>query len=283
MARRKGVNERNRYQQRKKKVVNTIRSTAPKAITLMLAAVLTVSAAAFCWLQREKAAEYLKSSRLFKVRSIMVKGNELVQTSVILDRCDFKTSSSLSLIDPAAVAEKLSAHPWIEHARCVKKWWGSVVIEVSERKPVALINAGEIHLVDKNGIILPLDTGSVCDLPLVNGVKLRKEQNGKKYISTEAIRRINVIIKAVHSADKELFRIMPQFDVSDEKVARFLSMTPRTVVEIGYDVQFTQLKNLRYLLETLSARGESPACINIQYHNLAFVKPDAASTIAPVN
>lgn len=283
MPRRKGVNERNRYQQRKKKVVHTIRSTAPKVITMMFVVTLVVSAAVCCWLQREKAADYLKSSRLFKVRSIMVKGNELVQTSVILDRCDLKTASSLHLIDPAAVAEKLSAHPWIEHARCVKKWWGSVVIEVSERKPVAMINTGEIHLVDKNGIVLPLDTGSACELPLVSGVKLRMQQNGRKYISSEAIGRINVIIEAVNSADKELFRIMPQFDVSDEKVARFLSMTPRTVVEIGYDVQLTQLKNLRYLLETLSVRGESPACINIQYHNLAFVKPDAASGTAPVN
>ncbi len=75
-------------------------------------------------------------------------------------------------VDTAAVAARVEALPWVAEARVTRSWTGSVVIEVTERQPVAAaLAAPDVWvLVDAEGRVL---TGSVevpPGLPRMSGV-----------------------------------------------------------------------------------------------------------------
>jgi cell division septal protein FtsQ len=269
---RKGVNYRKNYIKKRQDRVRKIRKTAPfVGIGVLIAGALTALIYGGM-IGYEKVAAAVASSDLLTVRKVTVKGNDRVSLAEILNECGIDATSKIFKVNNATVAAHLTDNPWIGQVRCIKKWWGSVVIEIRERTPIALANVGEVVLVDGSGAVIPLEKGRTYNLPMINGAHLLTKRNGERYIDSGVIARVRGFIEAVDAVDSSLFDIVTQLDISDRYVVRGFAVAPETVIEIGYDADSAQVKNLRYLLDAFVARHETPARINVQYRNLAFVK-----------
>jgi cell division septal protein FtsQ len=283
MTKRKGVNSRKRYVRMRQERARKIRKTAPVVLVVLLIAGALAGVTYSGMIGYEKIAAAVSSSKLFTVKNVMVKGNERVSVAEVLDKCGISTVSKMYKVNTAAVAANLAGNPWIEQVRCVKKWWGSVVIEIRERTPIALVTAGNVMLVDGSGTVIPIEPGKDYKLPMLIGARVVADDNGRRHIDSGTIARVNRFITTVRATDASLFDIIPQFDVTDRGVVRGFAVSPKTMVEIGYDTDFSQLKNLRYLLDALVARHEAPERINAQYRNLAFVRTDENNDVMHVD
>lgn len=271
MVKRKGVNSRKRIIQRKKKVAGSVRKMGPVVLIVMMAAVALYVGISKLAITPEKVVTAVKSSRLLSVRTVKVKGNRLVAAEAILTQCGLAGTTGLLEVNSAAVSAALARNPWIENARCIKRLWGKVVIEIKERVPVAMVNAGEVLLVDRYGRIMPVEPNKRYDLPLVNGLPVKKDRNGMRYVDSIAIARVTVFFELLHSYNPKWYRMMPQFDMSSTRCVRGYAVEPPTIVEMDYLINREQFENLGYMLTTLATRSDVPACINAQYQNLAFV------------
>jgi cell division protein FtsQ len=110
----------------------------------------------------------LRRMAFFHVRRIEILGTRYLAPSDILDRLHVDTT--VSVWDPTAPLEgRLASDPEIERATIRRKLPGTLVVEVTERTPVALVPAdGGFRVYDARGIPLPIDPARVTvDAPVL--------------------------------------------------------------------------------------------------------------------
>lgn len=111
----------------------------------------------------------LRRMAFFHVRRIEIVGARYVAPSDILARLHVDTLASVW--DPTApLAARVMTHAEVERAVVRRKLPGTLVVEVSERPPVALVPAaGGFRVYDARGVALPIDPARVSvDAPVLS-------------------------------------------------------------------------------------------------------------------
>lgn len=276
MAKRKrtGVNTQKKQLQRKTKTRLRVKRLLPRLVVLALILAMVSGLVYGGIFSYEKIQAKVATSHLFNVRSIIVKGTHRLDKKKILERAGFKSEVKLYAVKPAVVMASLSAEPWVERARCVRRWWGSVVIEIVERKPIALINSGSIQLVDRYGIVLPCEAGKVYDLPLVSGVKSGVAADGLTVIDSLATVRLVRVLTLLAEANENLPGLVAQLDLSDKVVIHMTMAESPAVIAIDNETTKEQLINLACLIDVLKNDTLRLSRIDMRYQNLAFLQQE---------
>ncbi len=108
-------------------------------------------------------------SPYFAVVEFQVAGNTVLSDEEIVARCG-RTHESIFAFDLDKSAALIEANPWVESARLRRKLPGTIIIEVTERSPVAFLPSGDKNwLVDDTGRILGADDGSRDGLVALTG------------------------------------------------------------------------------------------------------------------
>jgi cell division protein FtsQ len=114
------------------------------------------------------APRVLRQLAFFRVRKVEVNGLRYTPAGEVLARLNVDTTRSVwDPLDP--LAERVMAHPQVESAFVSRKLPGTIVVNVVERRPVALVPIGaELRAVDERGVTLPLDPSHTpVDAPVV--------------------------------------------------------------------------------------------------------------------
>jgi hypothetical protein len=90
----------------------------------------------------------------------------------IITQLDLPKPSSLWSIDPDLLTEQLEAHPWIRSVTFDRVFPHSLVVQVEERRPAAVLKAsGKDYFLDVEGYVLPGEMTEVSrTLPVVEGM-----------------------------------------------------------------------------------------------------------------
>ncbi|HEV7993194.1 MAG TPA: FtsQ-type POTRA domain-containing protein [Gemmatimonadaceae bacterium] len=110
----------------------------------------------------------LRHLAFFRVRQVEILGTRYTAPGELLER--LKVDTSRSVWDPLAPLEaRLRSHPQVESVTVSRRLPGTLVVNVTERHPVALVNAaGGLRAVDERGVRLPLDPSRTpVDAPIV--------------------------------------------------------------------------------------------------------------------
>ena len=129
----------------------------------LAAALLAVLVAAPLW-----GPPLLSKLAFFRVRKVEVIGLRYTPAAEIIERLHVDTSRSVW--DPLLpLAQHVRTHPQVAEATVTRKLPGTLVVEVVERRPVALVSTGEgLRAVDERGVKLPLDPSRTpVDAPIV--------------------------------------------------------------------------------------------------------------------
>jgi cell division protein FtsQ len=105
----------------------------------------------------------------FRVRKVEVLGLRYTPPGEVLDRLHVDTTHSVwEPLEP--LAARVRAHPQVANAVVTRKLPGTLVVDVTERRPVALVPAGAtLRAVDERGVLLPLDPSRTpVDAPIVS-------------------------------------------------------------------------------------------------------------------
>jgi cell division protein FtsQ len=111
----------------------------------------------------------MRRMAFFHVRRVEIVGARYVAPSDILARLHVDTLASVW--DPTApLAARVMTHAEVERAVVRRKLPGTLVVEVSERPPVALVPAaGGFRVYDARGVALPIDPARVSvDAPVLS-------------------------------------------------------------------------------------------------------------------
>lgn len=109
----------------------------------------------------------LTRSPVFDVDRVLVAGAQRTDGADILGAAALP--DAMADVSEAAVARRIERLPWIADARVNRKWPGTVAISVTERSPVAVVEASASAwaLADRHGRVLAPAGGPQPELPLV--------------------------------------------------------------------------------------------------------------------
>ena len=112
----------------------------------------------------------LRQFAFFRVRKVEILGARYTPANEVLDRLHVDTLRSVW--DPLGpLVQRVQTHPQVERVVVTRKLPGTLVVELTERRPVALVPTREgLRAVDERGRTLPLDPSRTpVDAPVVNG------------------------------------------------------------------------------------------------------------------
>jgi cell division protein FtsQ len=111
----------------------------------------------------------LRQLSFFRVRKVEIIGARYVSAGEIVDRLHIDTTRSIW--DPTApLAARLASHPQLRRVSVRRKLPGTLVVDIDENLPVALVATSEgVRAYDARGVALPIDLARTpIDAPIVS-------------------------------------------------------------------------------------------------------------------
>lgn len=119
------------------------------------------------WAGGGRVAEAISAMDTFRVKDVAITGLETLDRGQVLALMELTRETSV-WDDTGRWEERLLAHPLLREAHVQRRIPGTLVVSLTERRPVALAPTPTLEPVDGEGIILPLDpAASRMDLPLL--------------------------------------------------------------------------------------------------------------------
>jgi hypothetical protein len=87
------------------------------------------------------------------VEHVVYVGNVRATTSQLRHLSDMPNGTRMWEVEPSDVAERVEAHPWVKNASAWIRWPGTLIVEVDEHSPVALVAwRDDLYYVDSEGV-----------------------------------------------------------------------------------------------------------------------------------
>ena len=155
--------------QRRRRLLTVVRRGGA---VLALGAVIAVGAAAWASLGPGWVCARLSSLRLFRIETLQVSGNRTLASADVLATAGLRTGESLIGLDLAAARARLVAHPRVREASLRRRLPGTILVEIAERVPCAIVRADRDYLVDADGVVIAAAvSGTRADMPVITGIE----------------------------------------------------------------------------------------------------------------
>lgn len=162
------------------------RSRWLSAVRVVAGIALVVSAAlGVAWAARA----HVMSSPRFAVTEIDVVGNDRRPSESVAAESGIAVGANIFSLDLDGARARILADPWIAEAQLARRLPGTILVQVVERRPAALLALDDTYLVTAEGEPFKrLDLGDPTDLPLVTGLRAENLDDDREG-SMRAIRR----------------------------------------------------------------------------------------------
>ncbi|MBD3320110.1 MAG: FtsQ-type POTRA domain-containing protein [Chitinivibrionales bacterium] len=265
---------------RKKRLAESRRSRKkinigmPKWVIVAVAGGAVAAAGAFGWMQwKPRVVKRIKAIEMFRVDSIEVSRMKIIGKEKVLALSGIEEGVHMLDIKPRKVKTVLEKLEWVKCARVMRRLPDKIKIDVIEREPCALIAAGKVYYMDKDGVLLPLLPGTMSELPLIHGLadSIRTDDNGRR-VTGETVKLVNGFFAKIERRGSPLAGSVGQVDFSDPEKIRFTIAPGGTVVSIETEETTKKIEQLCRLLSILERDGgRVPAHINLCRNNFAYV------------
>ena len=113
--------------------------------------------------------KWVSFSQNVNITSIIITGNELIPVEEYRKLVDYLTGTSTFTIDLRKISTILEKHSHVSSARVSRMFPNGLLIEITERQPIAMVNASPPMLLDRHGILFPLrGTFSDYTIPILS-------------------------------------------------------------------------------------------------------------------
>jgi len=112
----------------------------------------------------------LCASPWLRYESLTVEGNSRAAVAEVRHLANLPEHQALVLLDLDEAVAGVERHPWVRSATARRSFPNEVVISVEERVPVALVQLGQLYLVDADGTIFAQAHDGDYDHPILTGL-----------------------------------------------------------------------------------------------------------------
>lgn len=223
---------------------------------------------------------YLLNSSRFQVTSpadVTVEGSHYVSREEVLAALGVQPGASRkeSNIFSCSLNQRekqVESIPWVGSATVVRSYPHSLVVYLTERVPVAFVDAGSrIKMVDRQGVLLDPPEKSHFDFPIVKGLDFHGNSAGRAA-------RLNLYQEFMHETSQKMANsgwVVSEVDLSDESNLKALLVQgdQTLLVYFGNAGFLTRFENLMTVLPQLRRTNARIDSVDLRFRNQVVVNP----------
>jgi cell division septal protein FtsQ len=219
-----------------------------------------------------QAYTQLLANPSFRVRDIQIQGCGKIAKESLLSLASLEGMPNLFTVRVKDIGKRLESHPWIEAVGVRKVFPNRIMIEVQERKPIAIIQLEDLYYIDAKGVIFArVGDRDRYNYPIVTGLS-REALDREPEVTKQSITKA---MELLLMAEKE--RVAPLEDISEihlEKIFGIQCFTkPGGVrIDMGWDDFGEKLKRVSMVWADLQKRKISAVSIDCSDPNRVVVK-----------
>ena len=179
-------------------------------------------------------------------------------------------------LKPNKILDELYKHPYIEAARLSYRYPDKIIIEISERAPLAIVNNDPKIMLDKDCFILPnIENINNYNIPILSRYNTDPGLYpiGKQALSVKIKDTISWL-KALNERYPDLYHNISEITLAnDDEIILILAEYP-TKIMLGKENTLYKIELLKRFEETLKNKKEITdyAYLDMRYNNQVIVK-----------
>ena len=236
-------------------------------VTCAFSAIGTLVWGSFSW------AEY---TQLFNDPNIVFTGNSIVDESEYKSFLLNESGSNIFAKDLSAISNRIEEHPYVAGARISKQFPKGILIEVSERYPVALINTNPLLLIDNNNTVLPFRSNSLdFQIPILSNFEITNDlfPVGKQTLSPIAINVVQ-FLNRIKKEYPQLYQNLSEVRLSKYDDYELILAEEPTKIVIGKYMSWSKILVLKEFEKSIEGQKSLTdyAYLDLRYDNQVITK-----------
>ncbi len=236
-------------------------------VTIAITTIVVLVWGSFSW------AEY---TQLFKNPNIVFAGNSIIEESEYRSFLLKEYGSDVFIEDISAISSRIEQHPYVAGVRVSKHFPKGILIEVSERYPVALINSNPLLLIDNNSTVLPFRSNSFdFQIPILSNFKITNDLYpvGKQTLSPVAINVVQ-FLNRIMKEYPQLYQNLSEVRLSKYNDFELILADEPTKIVIGKSITWSKILVLKEFEKSISGRKSLTdyAYLDLRYDNQVITK-----------
>ena len=222
---------------------------------------------------------------LYSADDVVVTGNRFVSREEVLNALRLPLGTKpgaginvfrLPLEEKRRLVESI---PWVQSAALTRAFPHRLVVQVTERSPVAFVNReGRVGLVDAEGMVLEKPENSAFDFPVLTGLEVAQGADDRRA-------RLALYSEFMTQLGEESPRsgwMISEVDLRDGDDLKALLVQGRETIEVhfGHEEFLERFRSFLALLPELRKGNQKLDSVDLRYRNQIVVNPQAP-TAAP--
>jgi cell division protein FtsQ len=218
--------------------------------------------------------QLLMASNLFQVDHIEVQGSHHLTGNQVVALSDIEKGVNTYNLDLDLIGRKIEENPWVNSAQVQRIFPRKVMIKITERNPVAIVNLGYLYYLDEKGEIFKvLGAADNLDYPVVTGLDYVKVQaHNVKYV--QQLKKVVGLLSDL--AQRQLFRLDQVSEIHCEESGNLslYTLTGGVKIKLGsadyvqkldrLERIYTQLQPKLQLLDYIDLNVEEKVIVRIE-------------------
>ena len=202
------------------------------------------------------------TSSWLKLEKTTVKGCANTTEQDLLLVSGIKPATNILALNVDGIARKIKTNPWVEEVYVVRELPNRLIIEIQERKPMALVKREDsLYFMDSQGVIFKKFEGEEANLPVLTGCA----EDGKEdpVLVRKSIELINLL-----SASNSFPQIKNVSEIHGEESIGFsIFLDSGLCLKVGFGDYEGKLKRLKPVLADLARRNVNPGFLTIDLND----------------
>jgi cell division septal protein FtsQ len=201
-----------------------------------------------------------------RYEAIEIKGNKLLSENEYLSFSEFTDTTIYFELTLAEVKTKLDEHPYVNKSEVRFDGIKSIVVELEEKKPKALVlNKNKFNLITETSELLPVFNKSLLvELPIISNLQKQDE----KLIDEEELNSAFRIIDAVKTIDENMFKSLAEINLRNGGDILIMFTGLQFPIVFGKKNEVRKILSLKSIWNDLLK--ESEVIFNIEYIDLRY-------------
>jgi cell division septal protein FtsQ len=205
---------------------------------------------------------HLLGDPFFRVKKVEVEGYRKISREALLSLITVEGMPNLFRVRLREVAKRVESHPWIDQVQVRKIFPDKLLIQVEERKPIAILQLEDLYYIDQKGVIFSrAGDRDEYNYPFLTGLTrdvLEKDPAEANLLIAKALELLGMVAKE---------RVSPLEEISEVHMEKgfgvqCFTQTEGLEVRMGWDHFGEKLKRLSLIWSDLQKRGWSATSID---------------------
>jgi cell division protein FtsQ len=190
------------------------------------------------------------------INNIEVTGTQRFSRGQILEMAHLDAHTNLIALKPALVEQALMAHPWIAKAELERHWPNHIVLRLTERTPLALVQLEDLYYIDKGGSLFkPSSSADPHDFPVITGLHRDNFPAGQSSPSTLVSQTLELLALLHENSGPLKNKYVAEINVDPERGFTLYLSGLKTAFFLGATDLPEKINNLTKVWPFLAQRG----------------------------